>query len=246
MATRGGEVVGDAVKAMGAIEHSSRKISDIIGVIDEIAFQTNLLALNAAVEAARAGEAGKGFAVVASEVRSLAGRSASASKEIKALIQESGEQVVSGSALVNRAGQSLDEIVKSVMRVGDIIEQIAVATTEQSSGINEINTAISQMDEMTQQNAALVEETNAAVVSLAQKGEELSRLISFFQIDGAGKADISYRPSLPSSSSSYKPAASAPKPATKALPKPKAAPAKKATPSTVAGGKDIEDGWEEF
>ncbi len=242
VAIRGGDVVGDAVKAMGAIEHSSRKISDIIGVIDEIAFQTNLLALNAAVEAARAGEAGKGFAVVASEVRSLAGRSSTASKEIKALIQESGEQVLTGSTLVNRAGQSLEEIVKSVMRVGDIIEQIAVASQEQSAGIGEINTAISQMDEMTQQNAALVEETNAAVVSLAQKGEELTRLISFFQIDGQGRADISYRPAAAPKLAHVNPAKSSPKSAPKNLPKPKAKIS--ASPSSVAGGKD--DGWEEF
>jgi methyl-accepting chemotaxis protein len=150
--------------------------------------------------------------------------------------------VVTGSTLVNRAGQSLEEIVKSVMRVGDIIEQIAVATTEQSSGINEINTAISQMDEMTQQNAALVEETNAAVVSLAQKGEELSRLISFFQIDGVSQPKSSYRPSAPVAHVAHKPAASAPSSKPKALPKPKAT--KTASPSTVAGGK--EDGWEEF
>lgn len=239
VASRGGEVVGNAVQAMSAIEHSSRKISDIISVIDEIAFQTNLLALNAAVEAARAGEAGKGFAVVASEVRSLAGRSASASKEIKALIQESGEQVVNGSTLVNRAGQSLDEIVKSVVRVSDIIEQIATASVEQSSGVNEINTAISQMDEMTQQNAALVEETNAAVVSLAQKGEELTRLISFFRVDNNSR---SFGKSAPVVS---KPAIASPsKPTAKSAPKSLPKPAKSATPKSSGG--DLEDGWEEF
>lgn len=183
VAEKGGEVVNTAITAMGRIEHSSQKISDIIGVIDEIAFQTNLLALNAAVEAARAGEAGKGFAVVASEVRSLAGRSASASKEIKALIQESVEQVKNGSQLVNQTGATLEGIVTSVNKVADIIAAIAEASREQSSGITEINTAIAQMDEMTQQNAALVEETTAAAQSLAQKGIELNRLISFFRVD---------------------------------------------------------------
>lgn len=245
VAQRGGDIAADAVKAMGAIEHSSRKISDIIGVIDEIAFQTNLLALNAAVEAARAGEAGKGFAVVASEVRSLAGRSSTASKEIKALIQESGEQVVSGSALVNRAGKSLEEIVASVQNVSNIIEQIAVASQEQSTGVNEINTTVAQMDEMTQQNAALVEETNAAVQSLAHKGEELARLIGFFKIDASHHARPAARssaalPSHSAASSSVKPKA---KPKAAALPSPKLKAA--ASPSTI-GGKSAEDGWEEF
>ncbi len=183
VAEKGGGVVRTAIDAMGRIENSSQKISDIIGVIDEIAFQTNLLALNAAVEAARAGEAGKGFAVVASEVRSLAGRSASASKEIKALIQESVEQVKNGSQLVNQTGTTLEGIVTSVNKVADIIAAIAEASREQSSGISEINTAVAQMDEMTQQNAALVQETTAAAQSLAQKGIELNRLISFFRVD---------------------------------------------------------------
>jgi methyl-accepting chemotaxis protein len=241
VAQRGGDIATDAVKAMGAIEHSSRKISDIIGVIDEIAFQTNLLALNAAVEAARAGEAGKGFAVVASEVRSLAGRSSTASKEIKALIQESGDQVVTGSALVNRAGKSLEEIVTSVANVSGIIEQIATASQEQSTGVNEINTTVAQMDEMTQQNAALVEETNAAVQSLAQKGEELTRLISFFKTDAA-QASFGARPAPRTSATlpSYASAAAKPKP------KPKAAISAPKAAVSSGGGKKAEDGWEEF
>jgi methyl-accepting chemotaxis protein len=182
VAERGGEVVGAAITAMQAIEHSSQKIADIIGVIDEIAFQTNLLALNAAVEAARAGEAGKGFAVVASEVRALAGRSSSASKEIKMLIQESVSQVKSGSDLVNRTGETLQEIISSVARVADIVSSIAHASQEQAIGINQINTTVTQMDEMTQQNAALVEQTAAASQSLAEKGGELRGLIGYFRL----------------------------------------------------------------
>lgn len=183
VAERGGQVVGDAVTAMNSIEKSSQKISDIISVIDEIAFQTNLLALNAAVEAARAGDAGKGFAVVASEVRSLAGRSASASKEIKALIMESSAQVKTGAELVNQAGETLNEIVGSVKKVAEIIAEISNASTEQSTGIDEINTAVSQMDEMTQQNAALVEENTAAAQSLVQQAQALGTMVAFFRVD---------------------------------------------------------------
>ena len=186
VAERGGKVVGDAVHAMTNIEKSSQKISDIISVIDEIAFQTNLLALNAAVEAARAGDAGKGFAVVASEVRSLAGRSASASKEIKALIMESSGQVKIGAELVNQAGGTLNDIVLSVKKVAEIIADIANASTEQSTGIDEINTAISQMDEMTQQNAALVEENTAAAQSLVQQAQALGQMMQFFKVDEHG------------------------------------------------------------
>ncbi|MFW0777076.1 MAG: methyl-accepting chemotaxis protein [Rickettsiales bacterium] len=183
VAERGGQVVNSAVEAMTSIEKSSQKISDIISVIDEIAFQTNLLALNAAVEAARAGEAGKGFAVVASEVRSLAGRSASASKEIKSLIMESSGQVKSGAELVHQAGETLTDIVASVKKVSDIIAEIANASTEQSAGIGEINTAVSQMDEMTQQNAALVEENTAAAQSLVEQAQNLDQMMQFFRID---------------------------------------------------------------
>lgn len=183
VAERGGQVVNDAVNAMRNIEKSSQKISDIISVIDEIAFQTNLLALNAAVEAARAGEAGKGFAVVASEVRSLAGRSASASKEIKSLIMESSGEVKAGAELVNQAGSTLTEIVDSVKQVATIISDIASASSEQASGINEINSSVSQMDEMTQQNAALVEENTAAAQSLVQQAQALGDMMQFFKID---------------------------------------------------------------
>lgn len=183
VAERGGEVANNAVSAMEKIEKSSQKISDIIGVIDDIAFQTNLLALNAAVEAARAGDAGKGFAVVASEVRSLAGRSASASKEIKQLILESGEQVGSGADLVKQAGDTLGQIVGSVTEVAKLMAEIAGASAEQSSGIEEINTAVAQLDETTQQNAALVEENTAAAQSLVDQANELERLVSFFALD---------------------------------------------------------------
>ncbi|TAE33072.1 MAG: PAS domain-containing protein [Alphaproteobacteria bacterium] len=182
IAAEGGTVVEQAVMAMGTIEASSRKISDIIGVIDEIAFQTNLLALNAAVEAARAGDAGKGFAVVASEVRSLAGRSASASKEIKALISESAIQVHHGAALVKQAGDTLKTIVSSVQEVAGIVSEIAHASREQAVGIDEVNTSITHMDEMTQQNAVLVEQNTAAAQSMVEQATTLEHLMSFFSI----------------------------------------------------------------
>ncbi len=184
-AEEGGKVVADAVSAMANIEKSSQKISDIIGVIDEIAFQTNLLALNAAVEAARAGDAGKGFAVVASEVRALAGRSASASKEIKLLIGESAGQVQSGAELVNKAGETLKGIVTSVKQVAEIVSEIASASVEQSSGIDQINAAVTQMDEVTQQNAALVEENTAAAQSMLEQAKNLENLTTFFKVDAS-------------------------------------------------------------
>ncbi|WP_300297145.1 methyl-accepting chemotaxis protein [Ferrovibrio sp.] len=182
-ADQGGTVVGRAVQAMGQIEDSARKIVDIVGLIDEIAFQTNLLALNASVEAARAGEAGKGFAVVAQEVRGLAQRSADASKDIKALIQESNAQVRDGAKLVNEAGASLSGIVEAVKRVAGIIEEISIASQEQASGLDEINDAVAQMDEMTQRNGALVEETTASAQSLADQARDLAASITFFRLD---------------------------------------------------------------
>lgn len=182
-ASKGGEVVGQAISAMSEINRSSKKIADIIGVIDEIAFQTNLLALNAAVEAARAGEQGRGFAVVAGEVRNLAQRSAAAAKEIKGLIKDSVEKVEEGSRLVDESGATLNEIVDAVAKVSDLIAQIAASSIEQSTGIDEINRAITAMDEMTQQNASLVKQTSAASQSLKDEGKELISLMSYFTTD---------------------------------------------------------------
>jgi len=179
-AEKGGNVVRDAVTAMGEINASSKKISDIIGVIDEIAFQTNLLALNAAVEAARAGEQGRGFAVVAAEVRSLAQRSADAAKEIKSLINDSVTKVQDGSKLVDESGETLDQIVTAVGKVSDIISEIAAASAEQSSGIDQVNKAVSQLDEVTQQNASLVEEAAAASKTLDEQAQGLCQSMSFF------------------------------------------------------------------
>ncbi len=183
IATRGGAVVGEVVETMDAITQASRKISDIIGVIDEIAFQTNILALNAAVEAARAGDQGRGFAVVASEVRNLAQRSANAAKEIKALISDSVAKVDSGSKLVSAAGQTMGEIVGSVRRVTDIMAEISAASQEQSAGIEQVNTAVSQMDKITQQNAALVEEAAAAAKSMEEQTDAMTQMVSEFVLD---------------------------------------------------------------
>lgn len=187
-AEKGGDIVGKAVDAMGAINQSSKKIADIIGVIDEIAFQTNLLALNAAVEAARAGEQGRGFAVVAAEVRNLAQRSAAAAKEIKVLINDSVEKVGDGTRLVDDSGKTLEEIVTAVKKVSDIISDIAAASQEQSSGIDQVNKAVTQMDEVTQQNAALVEEAAAASEALDDQAKQLEHLMSFFQVEDSVQA----------------------------------------------------------
>ncbi len=181
-ATTGGEVVGAAINAMTEISSSSKKVTEIISVINEIAFQTNLLALNAAVEAARAGEQGRGFAVVASEVRNLAQRSAAAAKEIKGLIQDSVTKVEEGTKLVNESGQTLGEIVTSVKKVSDIVAEIAAASVEQSSSINQVNKVVMQMDEMVQQNAAAVEETAAASESLKERAKDLKEQVAFFNI----------------------------------------------------------------
>jgi methyl-accepting chemotaxis protein len=188
VAQRGGAVVAQVVQTMAAINQSSRQIAEIIGVIDGIAFQTNILALNAAVEAARAGEQGRGFAVVAGEVRNLAQRSASAAKEIKGLISDSVAKVDDGAKLVDEAGSTMEEIVTSVKRVTDIMAEISLASQEQSAGIEQVNRAIGQMDETTQQNATLVEQAGAAATALQEEAENLARLVSIFKLSGVDSA----------------------------------------------------------
>ncbi|AVO40830.1 methyl-accepting chemotaxis protein [Simplicispira suum] len=188
VATQGGEVVAEVVRTMKGINDSSRKIADIIGVIDSIAFQTNILALNAAVEAARAGEQGRGFAVVASEVRSLAGRSADAAKEIKSLIGASVERVEAGSALVDRAGHTMSEVVQAIGRVTDIVSEISAASQEQSQGVAQVGEAITQMDQATQQNAALVEQSAAAAEGLKAQAAQLVNAVAVFRLSGAPQA----------------------------------------------------------
>ncbi len=232
-AEQGGDVVGNAVTAMQEINSSSKKIADIIGVIDEIAFQTNLLALNAAVEAARAGEQGRGFAVVASEVRNLAGRSATAAKEIKGLIQDSVTKVEDGTELVNQSGESLGEIVTAVKKVSDIIAEIAAASQEQSMGIEQVNKAVMHMDEMTQQNAALVEEAAAASEAMGEQAQTMQQLTSFFsngEDDEPVMAAVQAVTARSAKVSRLKRPASASKPV--AMPK-------------ASGGED-EGEWEEF
>jgi methyl-accepting chemotaxis protein len=247
VAVRGGEVVGRVVDTMKEINDSSRKISEIISVIDGIAFQTNILALNAAVEAARAGEQGRGFAVVASEVRSLAGRSADAAKEIKSLISASVEKVEHGTTLVDVAGTTMTEVVGSIRRVSDLVGEISSASNEQAAGVAQVGEAVTQMDQATQQNAALVEQMAAAASSLKTQANELVQTVAVFQV-GANMAGASFRSSparqvpkmaaspRPSFSTTAKPKPSLSKPA--ALPKP-VLPAK----PTAAGG---DDDWETF
>ena len=199
VATQGGNVVSRVVDTMKGINESSRKISDIIGVIDGIAFQTNILALNAAVEAARAGEQGRGFAVVASEVRNLAQRSASAAKEIKVLISDSVQKVAMGTSLVDQAGQTMVEVVDAIKRVSDLVGEISSASSEQSSGVSQIGQAVNQMDQATQQNAALVEESAAAAQSLDTQAKQLTQAVQIFKLDGlAGDArlGVTQRPTL--------------------------------------------------
>ena len=237
VAVRGGNIVSQVVDTMGTINASSRKIVDIIGVIDGIAFQTNILALNAAVEAARAGEQGRGFAVVATEVRNLAHRSASAAKEIKELIAASVANVDTGSRLVNEAGQTMGDIVDSIVRVTDIMGEITSATHEQTIGIEQINMAIAQMDEVTQQNAALVEEAAAASQSMQEQAGELAHVVGFFKT-GNHVASVS----------KLSPArAAAPAPAI-ARPAARPAPARKAVAAAPArrGNAAAESEWEEF
>ncbi|MET7141689.1 methyl-accepting chemotaxis protein [Xanthomonas sp. PPL139] len=238
VASQGGAVVGQVVETMSGIEASSKKIADIIGVIDGIAFQTNILALNAAVEAARAGEQGRGFAVVASEVRTLAQRSANAAKEIKTLIDDSVTRVAEGSALVDKAGSTMQEIVASVQRVTDIMGEISAASQEQSAGIEQVNQTVTQMDESTQQNAALVEEATAAARSMEQQSVELTQAVALFKLEGAHAATLSPAPS-PSRTRPVAPTATR-------SPRPLAAAAPARRAPAFAAAVAVDKDWQEF
>ena len=240
VAERGGTIVGQVVDTMGNIDASARKIVDIIGVIDGIAFQTNILALNAAVEAARAGEQGRGFAVVASEVRNLAQRSAGAAKEIKELIGNSVEQVDIGAKLVQQAGATMEEVVASVRRVTDIMGEITSASSEQSIGIDQVNTAITQMDEVTQQNAALVEQSAAAAASMQEQAARLAEVALSFKLgnDGVHHAALA----APKKRAALPPARPAPAAPKRLASKPTLVKTSASKPATVGGDKE----WEEF
>ena len=242
VAAQGGSVVEQVVVTMGSINESSRKIVDIISVIDGIAFQTNILALNAAVEAARAGEQGRGFAVVATEVRNLAQRSAAAAKEIKALIDDSVEKVGSGTKLVEQAGSTMNEVVSSIKQVTDIVGEISAATQEQNDGIAQVHQSITQMDETTQQNSALVEQTAAAAQTLRDQADALERVVSAFTI-GAQQVGYTPPPARPAVRSAPVAKKLPPKPVAKAAAKPLASPAQKAK-TTAAATSSGE--WEEF
>ena len=258
VATRGGTVVSDVIETMGSITESSKKIVDIIAVIDGIAFQTNILALNAAVEAARAGEQGRGFAVVAAEVRNLAQRSASAAKEIKTLINDSVHKVKEGSNLVEQAGVTMEEVVSSIRNVTNIMGEITAASQEQSSGIEQVNQAIMQMDETTQQNAALVEEAAAAAKSMQDQAANLARVVSVFQTpENSGQERLPQAPQARSAQSAQAtpayvrapaPARAAARAALKAPAKPGAAkPRATRTPPAAPKVQSTQhDGWEEF
>ncbi|WP_229260511.1 methyl-accepting chemotaxis protein [Duganella alba] len=246
VAVKGGQVVSQVVDTMSSIDASAKKIVDIIGVIDGIAFQTNILALNAAVEAARAGEQGRGFAVVASEVRNLAQRSAGAAKEIKMLIDDSVEKVGAGTKLVGQAGVTMDEVVTSVRRVTDIMSEIANASQEQSAGIAQVNQSIIEMDSMTQQNAALVEEAAAAAQSLQDQAGELSRVVSIFKlVEGEERAAVA-APAMAAKAAVVKPIAAARAPVKKLATKPAPAPAAKPKKVAAAASTAGSDEWEEF
>jgi methyl-accepting chemotaxis protein len=244
VARKGGQVVSEVVTTMSAINEASKKIVDIIGVIDGIAFQTNILALNAAVEAARAGEQGRGFAVVASEVRSLAQRSAAAAKEIKTLIGDSVDKVGNGTRLVEQAGRTMDDVVASVKRVTDIMAEISAASQEQSQGIEQVNQAITQMDEVTQQNAALVEEASAAARALQEQANALAESVAEYTLEAEVEAPRGARQRRSTPAAEIKPARANARPAPPARPppaRPAPAPAK-----TAANGEAAAEHWTEF